>query len=65
LGPRWSALADDWRAELGAVLAAAKLEPPAERAFRSTGKTGVHSEHLGYVLAEMQMLQRTYPGGVW
>jgi len=65
LGPRWSALADDWRAELGAVLAAAKLEPPAERTFRSTGKTGVHSEHLGYVLAEMQMLQRTYPGGVW
>jgi len=65
LGPRWSALADDWRAELAAVLAAAKLERPAERAFRSTGKTGVHSEHLGYVLAEMQTLQRTYPGGVW
>jgi ring-1,2-phenylacetyl-CoA epoxidase subunit PaaC len=65
LGPRWSALADDWRAEFDAVLAAAKLAPPAERAFRSTGKTGVHSEHLGYVLAEMQTLQRTYPGGVW
>ena len=29
------------------------------------GKTGVHSEHLGYVLAEMQFLQRAYPGGVW
>ena len=65
LGPRWSALADDWRAEFGAILAAAKLDPPAERAFRSTGKTGVHSEHLGYVLAEMQFLQRAYPGGVW
>ena len=65
LGPRWSTLADDWRAEFDAVLAAAKLEPPAERAFRSTGKTGVHSEHLGYVLAEMQFLQRAYPGGVW
>ena len=65
LGPRWSALADDWRGEFAAVLAAAKLEPPAERAFRSTGKAGVHSEHLGYVLAEMQFLQRAYPGGVW
>ena len=65
LGPRWSELRDDWRAGFGAVLAAAGLELPAERAFRSTGKTGRHSEHLGYVLAEMQHLQRAYPGGVW
>jgi ring-1,2-phenylacetyl-CoA epoxidase subunit PaaC len=65
LGPRWADLRDDWRAEFGAVLVAAGLELPAERAFRSTGKVGRHSEHLGYVLAEMQHLQRTYPGGVW
>jgi ring-1,2-phenylacetyl-CoA epoxidase subunit PaaC len=38
---------------------------PAESAFMSTGKRGVHSEHMGYILAEMQYLQRTYPGGVW
>jgi len=65
LGPRWSDLRDDWHAEFGAVLAAAGLEVPAERAFRSAGKAGRHSEHLGYVLAEMQYLQRAYPGGVW
>ncbi|HEX4235945.1 MAG TPA: 1,2-phenylacetyl-CoA epoxidase subunit PaaC [Caldimonas sp.] len=65
LGPRWSDLRDDWRAEFAAVLVAAGLELPAERAFRSTGKVGRHSEHLGYMLAEMQHLQRTYPGGVW
>ncbi len=47
------------------MLAAAGLALPAERAFRSTGKVGRHSEHLGYVLAEMQYLQRAYPGGVW
>lgn len=29
------------------------------------GKRGVHSEHLGYVLAEMQYLQRAYPGQEW
>ncbi|MEP7303683.1 MAG: Phenylacetic acid catabolic protein, partial [Caldimonas sp.] len=29
------------------------------------GKSGRHSEHLGYILAEMQSLQRTFPGGVW
>ena len=29
------------------------------------GKRGGHSEHLGYVLAEMQFLQRAYPGATW
>jgi ring-1,2-phenylacetyl-CoA epoxidase subunit PaaC len=65
LGPRWSELRDDWRSEFGAVLAAAGLALPADRPFRSTGKLGRHSEHLGYVLAEMQHLQRAFPGGVW
>ncbi len=30
-----------------------------------SGKKGVHSEHLGYLLAEMQFLQRAYPGNTW
>jgi len=38
---------------------------PADSAFRSTGKQGRHSEHMGYMLAQMQSLQRAYPGGVW
>jgi ring-1,2-phenylacetyl-CoA epoxidase subunit PaaC len=29
------------------------------------GKSGRHSEHLGYILAEMQFLQRAYPGAEW
>jgi ring-1,2-phenylacetyl-CoA epoxidase subunit PaaC len=65
LGPRWGDLREEWRAEFAAVLAAAGLAIPAERAFRSTGRTGRHSEHLGYILAEMQHLQRAFPGGVW
>ncbi len=65
LGPRWAELHDDWRAEVNDVLAQAGLVPPAERAFRSSGKAGRHSEHLGYILAEMQILQRSFPGGVW
>jgi ring-1,2-phenylacetyl-CoA epoxidase subunit PaaC len=47
------------------VLDAAGLAMPKEAAFRSTGKHGVHSEHMGYILAEMQHLQRSFPGGVW
>ena len=66
LGPRWSTLQGEWRAELRCRCSTdAGLALPAERAFRSTGKLGRHSEHLGYLLAEMQHLQRTFPGGVW
>ena len=43
----------------------AGLPLPADTPFLSTGKTGVHSEHMGFMLAEMQSLQRAYPGGVW
>jgi ring-1,2-phenylacetyl-CoA epoxidase subunit PaaC len=46
-------------------LAAATLGAPQASPFRSTGRRGVHSEHMGYLLAEMQTLQRTHPGAVW
>ena len=65
IGPRWSDLQGEWRARFAAVMAEAGLVLPAERPFRSTGKVGRHSEHLGYILAEMQYLQRAFPGGVW
>jgi ring-1,2-phenylacetyl-CoA epoxidase subunit PaaC len=65
LGPSWSELREGWLAEMGAILEEATLAPPAESAFLSTGKHGVHSEHMGYILAEMQHLQRAYPGGTW
>lgn len=65
LGPRWADVQADWNAEVGAVLAEAGLTPPALGSYRSTGKRGVHTEHMGYILAEMQSLQRAYPGGVW
>ncbi|WP_246294696.1 1,2-phenylacetyl-CoA epoxidase subunit PaaC [Piscinibacter koreensis] len=65
LGPNWADLETSWRAEVEPVLGAADLSLPAPRAFRSTGKAGRHSEHMGYLLAEMQHLQRAFPGGVW
>jgi len=65
LGPRWSELHAAWRAEMNTIFAEAGLTPPADSAFRSTGKQGVHSEHMGYILAEMQHLQRAFPGGAW
>jgi ring-1,2-phenylacetyl-CoA epoxidase subunit PaaC len=65
LGPRWGELQEAWAAEMAAILGEAGLAAPAAVPFVSTGKTGVHSEHMGYILTEMQYLQRAYPGGVW
>ena len=65
LGPRWSDLRDAWMADMSALLAEAGLSVPADVPFRSTGRLGQHSEHFGFLLANMQYLQRAYPGGAW
>jgi ring-1,2-phenylacetyl-CoA epoxidase subunit PaaC len=65
LGPLRVALQAEWLAIVEPVFAEAGLAIPAASAFRSTGSRGVHSEHMGYLLAEMQTLQRSFPGGVW
>lgn len=54
-----------WEAKVNAVLEEATLTRPANNWMQSGGKEGRHSEHLGYILAEMQFLQRTYPGNEW
>ena len=65
LGPSWASLREAWREEMATILGEAGLALPADGAFRSEGKRGRHSEHMGYILAEMQYLQRAYPGGAW
>jgi ring-1,2-phenylacetyl-CoA epoxidase subunit PaaC len=65
LGPARSELRGDWQAAVKTVLADAQLPVPKDSAFRATGSRGVHSENLGYMLTEMQFLQRAYPGGKW
>lgn len=54
-----------WNTMVDEALAAATLTRPAPGGFVTTGKTGVHSEHLGFVLAEMQSLARAHPEAVW
>ena len=65
LGPRWSELREPWLERMRAHLQQATLSVPADSAFRSRGRQGVHSEHMGHLLSEMQYLQRAYPGGAW
>jgi ring-1,2-phenylacetyl-CoA epoxidase subunit PaaC len=59
------ALAAPWRQHVDAVLAEATLKAPGETFMQQGGKRGVHTEHLGHLLAEMQVLQRAHPGARW
>ena len=65
LGPRFADLREPWLAEITAAFDEARIQVPADSGFRSTGTRGVHSEHMGFILAEMQHLQRSFPGAVW
>ena len=54
-----------WRRDVEKTVAEATLELPADQWMASGGKQGQHSEHLGFLLAEMQYLQRSFPGVTW
>jgi ring-1,2-phenylacetyl-CoA epoxidase subunit PaaC len=58
-------LKDRWQASVDAVLAEATLKTPSAVGHLTRGKDGVHSEHLSYLLAEMQSLARAHPEAVW
>ena len=58
-------LRDTWNATVNSVLARATLERPQDGWMQSGGRDGRHTEHLGHLLADMQFLQRTYPGATW
>lgn len=60
-----SSLLPAWSARVDETLARATLARPAPAKFAWYGKQGRHSEHLGYLLAEMQSLHRAHPGAVW
>jgi ring-1,2-phenylacetyl-CoA epoxidase subunit PaaC len=47
------------------VLAEATLERPQTGVHHTGGRRGVHTEHMGYLLAEMQYLHRSHPGATW
>ncbi len=54
-----------WDKTIDDVLAEATLTRPQDGFMQSGGRTGRHSEHLGFILAELQFLQRAYPGATW
>lgn len=58
-------LSEIWKSKTEEILTEATLQIPGNPFAQKGGKKGYHSEHLGYILAEMQFLQRTYPGVEW
>jgi ring-1,2-phenylacetyl-CoA epoxidase subunit PaaC len=65
IAPRLSDVHAAWSARIDAILAEATLKRPIDRPHAWHGKRGQHSEHLGYLLAEMQYMQRAYPDARW
>lgn len=70
IGADIAVLKEPWQSKVQEILYEATLPSPAGegagvRWMHSGGKTGIHTEHLGYILAEMQHLQRSYPGAEW
>ena len=56
---------EPWGLAVEEVFAAAGLRVPDDPYQRSGGREGYHTEHLGFLLAEMQWMDRTYPGMTW
>jgi len=56
--PKWDAVVND-------VFARATITRPKEEFFVTGGRSGRHTEHLGHLLAEMQIVARSHPGATW
>lgn len=65
IAPAPDSLAPAWSTHVNAVLATATLTVPEGDFTHTGGRQGRHTEHLGFLLAEMQFLQRAYPGATW
>jgi ring-1,2-phenylacetyl-CoA epoxidase subunit PaaC len=65
VAPLASQLRDAWQSDVRQLLAQATLQAPPEQRGAPIGTHGQHSEHLGYLLADLQFLQRAYPGARW
>ena len=58
-------LQKEWNNIVNNILKEANLKRPESTYMKTGGKKGIHTENLGYILAEMQYLQRSYPDAKW
>ena len=65
IGVNLSELKETYYKEVSEVLKEATLTIPENPYFQKGGKQGIHTEHMGYILADLQYMQRTYPNMTW
>ncbi|MNP46113.1 1,2-phenylacetyl-CoA epoxidase, subunit C [compost metagenome] len=66
VAPNPAEIASAWKSRVADIFASATLPLPEPAVnFYLSGRRGVHTEHLGILLAEMQFLQRAYPDATW
>ena len=66
IGVDLNSLKQGWLDLVNEIFSQAKLSIPAAGGYQSSGGiNGMHTEHLGYILAEMQFLPRAYPDAIW
>ena len=67
IAPGLDAVAEQWQSQVKSTLELATLACPesGHGRFKGRGKLGVHTEHLGSLLAQMQFLPRAYPDASW
>jgi ring-1,2-phenylacetyl-CoA epoxidase subunit PaaC len=65
ISPDMAAIKEIWSKTVDQVLSEATLKRPADAFMMTGGRKGLHSEHMGFILAEMQHVTRAYPGVSW
>jgi ring-1,2-phenylacetyl-CoA epoxidase subunit PaaC len=65
IGVDTSLLKINYYKKVSEILEEATLQTPTIEFFQKGGKQGIHSEHMGYILTELQYMQRTYPNMTW
>ena len=58
-------LKENYYKQVKDLLEEAALEIPESKWFQKGGKEGIHTEHLGYILSDLQYMQRAYPNMEW
>lgn len=65
IAPEPESLKPAWDELVGEALSEATLRKPSDGFMHKGGKRGLHTEHMGFILADLQFLQRAYPGATW
>lgn len=60
-----STLKNSWTDKVKQVFGEAGISLPADTYMQTGGKQGIHTEQLGYLLSDLQYMQRTYPNAIW